>query len=152
MRRTNSLAKSRMLGKIGGEGEKGRQTTRWLDGIMGSIDGHEFEMVKDRKPGVLQSMRAQTVRHDCASQHQTNPRRRVLVSLDSSFASKALLQALSQVPSFRSQRSLPESPCSIRPPERTTQDPSPYFIFNRSLSEVLRVRCSGVLHSSQGGP
>ena len=69
MRRANSLAKSRMLGKIGGEGEKGRYTTRWLDGIMGSIDGHEFEqtpreMVKDRKPGVLQSMGSQRVRHD----------------------------------------------------------------------------------------
>ena len=69
MRRANLLAKSRMLGKIGGEGEKGPQTTRWLDGIMCSIDGHEFEqtpreMVKDSKPGVLQSMGSQRVRHD----------------------------------------------------------------------------------------
>ena len=38
---------------------------RWLDGITDSMDmSKPQEMVKDRKPGVLQSMESQRVRHD----------------------------------------------------------------------------------------
>ena len=44
MRRTNSLEKTLMLGKIEGRRRRGRQK-RWLDDI---IDGHEFEQA----PGV----------------------------------------------------------------------------------------------------
>ena len=38
MRRTNSLEKTLMLGKIEGERRRGRQRMRWLDGITDSVD------------------------------------------------------------------------------------------------------------------
>ena len=37
MQRTNSLEKTPMLGKIEGR-RRGRQRTRWLDGIIDSMD------------------------------------------------------------------------------------------------------------------
>ena len=38
MRRANSLEKTLMLGKIEGRRRRGRQRTRWLDGITDSTD------------------------------------------------------------------------------------------------------------------
>ena len=38
MRRTDSLEKTLMLGKIEGGRSRGRQKTRWLDGITDSMD------------------------------------------------------------------------------------------------------------------
>ena len=38
LRRTDSLEKTLMLGKIEGERRRGRQRIRWLDGITNSID------------------------------------------------------------------------------------------------------------------
>ena len=38
MQRTDSLGKTLMLGKIEGGRRRGRQRTRWLDGITNSID------------------------------------------------------------------------------------------------------------------
>ena len=38
MRRTDSLEKTLMLGKIGGRRKRGRQSMRWLDGITDSMD------------------------------------------------------------------------------------------------------------------
>ena len=38
MRRTDSLAKTLMLGKIEGRRRRGRQRMRWLDGIIDSMD------------------------------------------------------------------------------------------------------------------
>jgi len=38
MRRTDSLEKTLMLGKIEGRRRKGRQRVRWLDGITNSMD------------------------------------------------------------------------------------------------------------------
>ena len=38
MRRTDSLEKTLMLGKIEGGRRRGRQRTRWLDGITDSVD------------------------------------------------------------------------------------------------------------------
>ena len=38
MRRTDSLEKTLMLGKIEGRRRKGRQRMRWLDGVTDSID------------------------------------------------------------------------------------------------------------------
>ena len=38
MRRVDSLEKTLMLGGIGGRRKRGRQKTRWLDGITDSMD------------------------------------------------------------------------------------------------------------------
>ena len=59
MRRADSLEKTLILGKIKGRRKRGQQRMRWLDGITDSMDMNLSElqgMVKDREPGVLQSM------------------------------------------------------------------------------------------------
>ena len=60
----DSLEKTLMLGRVeaGGEG-----SDRWLDRIIDSMEmslSKLWEIVKDRKPGILQSMGSQRVGHD----------------------------------------------------------------------------------------
>ena len=79
MRRVDSLEKTLMLGGTGGRRRRGRQRTRWLDGIIYSMDMNlrkVQEVVEDHsstlpwkipwaeEPGMLQSMGLRRVGHD----------------------------------------------------------------------------------------
>ena len=59
MQRADSLEKTLILEKIEGRRLRGRQRMTQLDGTTDSMDmslSKLWEIVKDRKPGVLQSM------------------------------------------------------------------------------------------------
>ena len=70
MQITNSLEKTLMLAKIGG----GEGDNKGLDGCMASLTQWTWVWVNSEswswtgRPGVLQSMRSQRVRHDCTTE------------------------------------------------------------------------------------
>ena len=69
MRRTESLEKSLMLAKIAGRRRRGRQRMRWLDGITDlMVWASSGSWRRTGKPGMLQSMGSQKVRHDWATE------------------------------------------------------------------------------------
>ena len=72
MRRTNSLEKTLMLGKIEGKRRRGRQTMRWLDGISKSTDmslSKLGEIVKDREVWSA-AVHGATKSHDLGTQQR----------------------------------------------------------------------------------
>ena len=84
MGRTDSLEKTLMLGKIKGRRRRGRQRMKWLDGIYSMPTQWTWVWAslgnwwRKGKPGVLQSVGTQRVRHDWATEQQQQPHRSIL--------------------------------------------------------------------------
>ena len=71
MKRTDSLEKTLMLGKIEGGRRRGWQRMRWFDGITDSVDiglGGLWSWSWTRRPSTLQFIGLQRVGHDWATE------------------------------------------------------------------------------------
>ena len=91
--RGDSLEKTLMLGKIEGKRRRGQQRMTWLDSITDSMDmslNKLREIVRNRKPGVLQSMGLQRIRHDLVAEQTTIVQNNILNSLGLCKASSLL--------------------------------------------------------------
>ena len=81
---TDSLEKTLMLRKIKGRRRRGRQRMKWLDGIYSMPTQWKWVWAslgnwwRTGKPGVLQSVGTQRVRHDWATEQQQQPHRSIL--------------------------------------------------------------------------
>ena len=62
-----------MLGKIKGKRRRGRKSLKWLSSITDSMEmnlSKLWDIAKFRKPGMLQSMELQRLRHDLATEQK----------------------------------------------------------------------------------
>ena len=66
MQGTDILEKTLMLGKTEGRRRRGQQWMKWFDGISDLMDMNlsKLQELVTGKPGLLQSMGSQRVRHD----------------------------------------------------------------------------------------
>ena len=73
-----------MLGKTEGRRRRGQQRMRWLGGIIDSMDMSLRKFQETGKPGMLQSVWSQRVRHDFATENQINDENRCKTSQQNS--------------------------------------------------------------------
>ena len=69
------MEKTLMLGKTEGRRRRQRQRMKWLDSTTDSVDmslSKLQQIVKDREPGMLQSMGTQRVRYDLVMEQLTS--------------------------------------------------------------------------------